>query len=95
MVPMMSGSGGAAAWILVLVIIATAAGLLALGFALAQMNAPPIHPPALGPHAPPPSLGEPEATLRMRYARGEIDTDELERRLVTLEATRNPSDPAP
>lgn len=93
MMPMMSGSGGAAAWVLGLVIIATGAGLFALGIGVARMNAAPTRPPAAAPYAPPPSRGDPEGTLRMRYARGEIDTDEFERRLVALEATRYAPDP--
>jgi putative membrane protein len=87
MMPMMSGSGGAAMWILLLLwALAVGVGVFALALALARPGTTPgsAQTGTMSPRARPAEPSHPEETLRMRYARGEIDTDEFQRRMAGL-----------
>jgi uncharacterized membrane protein len=69
-------------WILALAVLAVfgVAAVLAV-MSLARLGQDDVPNPGPPRHR---SAGEPEETLRLRYARGDIDTEEFERRLYVL-----------
>lgn len=90
--PMMSGTGGAAMWIFLLLLVA-AVGVAVFAVASTLVRSSGQQAGAAPPSARPAERSQPEETLRMRYARGEIDTDEFERRLAALQTARQARDP--
>jgi putative membrane protein len=80
---MMYGHGMGAGWTLMIFAVVLPALLLTVGLILAQLwRAPAGSPPGADP------LREAEQVLAARYARGEIQTEEYEQRLLTLRAGR-------
>jgi uncharacterized membrane protein len=91
MMPMMSSSGWATMWIfLLLLVLAVGVGVFALASTVARSGGQPA---AAGPPAQPAERSQPEETLCMRYAHGEIDTDEFQRRHAALQGARQAPDP--
>jgi putative membrane protein len=77
------GHGMGAGWILIIFAVALPALLLAAGLAIALLRHVPVEPAVpVGP-----TWRGAEQILADRFARGEIDAEEYERRLRTLRAT--------
>jgi putative membrane protein len=76
------GTGMGSIWALIIFAIVLPSLLLAAALIAAQLRRPPQEPHML------PPAHEAERLLAERFARGEIDSEEYERRLATLRVAR-------